>query len=517
MLRISSILKAGDDQIRLERKLTSELIKNWRESYDHALKEIFKRLPKEITQPAIEIITNGLAEALGPSFGSSQKVRDELRKYITKAYQSGKSEFMTKASLNLANLRAIDILARHNCYWLGEHYGKHIGEKIAEVTQEALADGVGRSELAKQLRESLGGEVGGYKYWDVVSSAALVRSRSFGCISGMVEAGITEYEILAMGDERMCDICAEMNGRIFSVSETQKVIDRVLDISDPDKFKEVMPWQSEPPKNISNDSLSVLGMTLPPFHGRCRCIVVMVSENIPEAHSVEEANEIAIKRGVAHNADFEGLDVSVANEFIKSAIENRKIIPELGALDFVGNAEKLFEFNCCVEFEKRLAKFPYLDENELFKLIVDELSQIFYRGSSYAIATPTEYGRGIGLFSNYFSSECVASTNAELIKENRGGWSPLNCTSIKSVMDHEFGHQIDYLFDISSNAEVQRLFSKYHIEGNHDLMSSVLSKYANENIHEFIAETWTEYRNNVKPREISQQVIDIITKIRKEG
>ena len=257
-LRLSSIIKAGDKHIRLERKLTSELIKNWRESYDDALKELFRQIPDEISEDAIEIITQGLA-----------------RKYITKAYQSGKSEFVAEAKLNLPDIKAIEVLTRHNCYWLGEHYGKHIGEKIGELTQNAIRDGLGRNELAKELRNALGGEAEGYQYWDVASSAALVRSRSFGCVSGMVEAGITEYEILAMGDERMCPICGEMNGQIFSVADTQKVIEQTLDISDPEEFKEAMPWHTEPPTGVSKDKLVADGMSIPPFHGRCRCVLVM--------------------------------------------------------------------------------------------------------------------------------------------------------------------------------------------------------------------------------------------------
>ena len=236
-LRLSSIVKAGDKQIQLERKLASELLKNWRESYESALKELFRQLPAELSSEATEVITQRLAEALGPSFGSSQKVRDEFRKYITRAYQEGKSEFSAKSELSLPDIRAIDVLTKHNCYWLGEHYGKHIGPKIAELTQGALRDGLGRDELARELRASLGGKVGGYKYWDVVSSAALVRSRSFGCISGMVEAGITEYEILAMGDERMCPICGEMSGKTFSVTETREVIDRTLGITYPKNLR----------------------------------------------------------------------------------------------------------------------------------------------------------------------------------------------------------------------------------------------------------------------------------------
>ena len=273
-LRLSSIVKAGDKQIRLERKLTSELIKNWREPYSDALRELFRQIPAELSTEAAEIIMQRLAEALGQSFGSSQKVRDEFRKYITQAYESGKSEFVTDYKLSLPDIRAIDVLTKHNCYWLGEHYVKHIGPKIAELTQDALRYGLGREELAKELRESFGGKVGGYKYWDIVSSAALVRSRSFGCISGMVEAGITEYEILAMGDERMCPICGEMNGKTFSVTETREVIDRTLGISSPDKFKEAMPWHTEPPIGVSKDKLLADGMSIPPFHGRCRCVLV---------------------------------------------------------------------------------------------------------------------------------------------------------------------------------------------------------------------------------------------------
>ena len=280
-LRLSNILKAGDKHIRLERKLTSELIKNWREAYDNVLKELFRQMPS-LSSEAIDIITQRLAEALGQSFGSSQGVRDELRKYITKAYQAGKSEFIAKPDLSLPDIRAIDVLTRHNCYWLGEHYGKHIGPKIAELTQEALRDGLGRDELAKELRDSLGGKVGGYKYWDVASSAALVRSRSFGCVAGMVEAGIMEYEILAMDDERMCSICGEMHGRTFSVSETQKIIDNVLDIDSPAKFKDAMPWQSSPPIGVSSAKLLADGMSIPPFHGRCRCVLVMAEVNNSE-------------------------------------------------------------------------------------------------------------------------------------------------------------------------------------------------------------------------------------------
>ena len=81
-----------------------------------------------------------------------------------------------------------------------------------------------------------------------------------------------------MGDERMCPICGELHGKTFSVSETKRVIDSTLGMSNPDEFKEAMPWHTEPPVGVSREKLTADGMSVPPFHGRCRCVLAMVSE-----------------------------------------------------------------------------------------------------------------------------------------------------------------------------------------------------------------------------------------------
>ena len=282
----------ADEYLKLERKMAAELIRNWRQKYDLALKEIFKSIPEKISQEAKDIILNGLSESLGSNFGQSQSVRYLLQKYIRNTYETAKKEFAVKSHFNLSDSRAIEVLTKHNCFWLGQHYGKHIGPKISEMAQQALENGLGRKEFASELRGALGGEVGGYKYWDVASSAALVRARSFGTIAGMEEAGIVEYEILAMGDERMCPICDNMNGRVFSVSVAREKINEVLDIEDPEKFKEAMPWQTTSPKDVSDETLQNSGMSLPPFHGRCRCTLVMVDSSIENDYHVYGFNKI---------------------------------------------------------------------------------------------------------------------------------------------------------------------------------------------------------------------------------
>ena len=285
----------------LETKLSLELKACWKAEYTDALTEIFKFLPKEATQEAAELLERELLNALGPAFGASPGVRRQMKKYIEAAYSSAKQEWTLETVkdkdsplLSLPDRRAIEVLTRHNCFWLGEHYGEHIGPKIAELTRQALNAGLGRKALAEELKKELGGVAPkDYKYWDVASSAAIVRARSFGTISGMEEAGIAEYEILAMGDERMCPICGEMNGRVFSVAETRGVINSVLKLDDPKAFKDAMPWQTKPATGMTSSKLTRSGQSLPPFHGRCRCALIMADTTIEASSENNETPQSA--------------------------------------------------------------------------------------------------------------------------------------------------------------------------------------------------------------------------------
>lgn len=86
------------------------------------------------------------------------------------------------------------------------------------------------------------------------------------------------------------------------------------------------------------------------------------------------------------------------------------------------------------------------------------------------------------------------------------GWHPQQCTSVRSVFDHEFGHQLDYAFGLSGNSEIQRL---YYTEGKTGVAVG-LSQYASKNMREFIAEGYCEYVNSSSPRPLSTAIGTII-------
>lgn len=277
------VLKSKKDAFKaMERALATGLRRKWRERWTKALREALENVDtKNPSEDDLKLIEDLLADRMGPSWGESDDVKRMVKKSMQQAYKAAKKAW-SQASLNLVDKRAIFSMTYHNCYWLGRHYGEHIGPKIAEVGSKAIAAGLGRKALAKELKSTLGGVAPkDYQYWDVVSSAALVRSRSFGALSGMSEAGITEYKVYAMGDERMCPICGEMHGRTFSVRSAVSRMESAIGIKDPEEFKAAFPWQKEPPVGVSNSALAEAGMSMPPFHGRCRCIVTTSTVSTP--------------------------------------------------------------------------------------------------------------------------------------------------------------------------------------------------------------------------------------------
>ncbi len=63
---------------------------------------------------------------------------------------------------------------------------------------------------------------------------------------------------------------------------------------------------------------------------------------------------------------------------------------------------------------------------------------------------------------------------------------PPGCDTIKAVMDHEYGHMIDYLLMLRDDPKIKSLRRKAGIGS----ISENLSRYAATNRAEFVAEAW---------------------------
>ncbi|GAA0076182.1 hypothetical protein UT300005_05600 [Clostridium sp. CTA-5] len=232
------------------------------------------------------------------------------------------------------------------------------------------------------------------------------------------------------------------------------------------------------------------------------------------------------------NVSYKGCDLATANEWNKGLYESFNKFPELkNNFGFVGECH---ERNTNL---KPIAKQYYLDrlikdnpkvaENniELLKKYADKQVRTLMKNVSVSKNTfaqswspRTEVFKGFrGVTVNRDwgkNSEIFKSALSDNVKSK---FHPEYCDTIKSVLDHEIGHQLDDLLKISEIEEIQDLFdSKTNLQ-----LTEEISQYSwnNDNSNkygEFIAEGWAEYCNNPTPRLIAKRIGETIERVYKE-
>ena len=102
-----------------------------------------------------------------------------------------------------------------------------------------------------------------------------------------------------------------------------------------------------------------------------------------------------------------------------------------------------------------------------------------------------------------------------LARSEANRFHPARCDTIKSVVDHEMGHQIDKLIGARSDPKIIALFDDMQARGGIETQRLELSGYGGYSptvtekgkaLGEFIAEGWAEYMNNPQPRPMAKAI-----------
>jgi len=111
----------------------------------------------------------------------------------------------------------------------------------------------------------------------------------------------------------------------------------------------------------------------------------------------------------------------------------------------------------------------------------------------------------IGAIRNFEKSSKSLSANESM------GYHPVKCGTIKSVVDHEYGHAIydKYLKGKMKGSEL----SLYYQGLSAREISKGLSIYGKTNFNEFIAEGWSEFTNNPDPRPMAKNIGKLVIKM----
>lgn len=223
-------------------------------------------------------------------------------------------------------------------------------------------------------------------------------------------------------------------------------------------------------------------------------------------------------------ADYTGLDVEVANIANETFAATFEEFPEVkGGIDFVGEAHRrvaLIKDGFTEWLADWLNAKGYPEGSSQFKRAFDFNMRRF--SSLNAIKTNTwginisggqSYYKGFdGVVFNRTVGKDAKIFNQALKNSVKNGLHPVGCDTIKSVVDHELGHQFDRLLGLSSNPD----FIKFYRAWSPAVIEKEVSRYATTSINEFIAECWSEYRNNPRPRKLARGVGDLIERLYRE-
>jgi SPP1 gp7 family putative phage head morphogenesis protein len=229
-----------------------------------------------------------------------------------------------------------------------------------------------------------------------------------------------------------------------------------------------------------------------------------------EAKTIKEAEKFAVDAGLADFADYKGIDVSVANEMNKSLFEHLNEFPELRDNQrFVGTGQAQFAKYTAIARERHI--------NHVINLGFDR--ETAERTAKIAIKTPRMSGTTFaqswaqrdvqGIAVNKKWGKDIEKLKKELKRNEEVKFHPEGTGSIKGIMDHEMGHQLDDLLGTRKSGEMNDLYISHLKAGT---IESDLSRYAKTNMAEFIAEGWSEFKNNPKPRPLSKIIGEIILK-----
>lgn len=263
---------------------------------------------------------------------------------------------------------------------------------------------------------------------------------------------------------------------------------------------------------------------------------------IKEASTVKEAEELAKKANIADSINYGKLDLEYANTVNQSIAANlnefpevRKELAQLGSLQAVNKAiqEKSLKDN-----EERINKSikdsvdnikawygddyinrVYGGEEKLVKKISDQVTNRYKR--AFTRKATGEYANFTYGYKNEnggirFNEKFKTKKNIEenLSRSSQAGWHPEKCNTLKSVVDHEFGHAIEY--HVSEKSRTRGSKSYEDLKDYYRGLSATdikegLSRYAVTNFKEFVAEGYSEYKNNPNPRPISQKIGKLLT------
>lgn len=261
-----------------------------------------------------------------PEVGAAFKATGE--RTLVGAKKWFNEEFSVKISVNLTETdkHVVDHAANAQALYIRNQYGVRadaLAANARKIVSAGLAQGLGRYDLAKDLRDGLQaqGVARSDAYWNMAAGVFINRSRVYGALSGFTAAKVRRFKFDAVLDEVTTIQCRFMHGRVFEVKDALDRYAAVATSENPEDVKTVQPWMGvskgpdgrpvlhykdasgakQPVATVTDNALGQLdatgayegamnetalakaGLLTPPLHGNCRSTIRPVFGAAPRA------------------------------------------------------------------------------------------------------------------------------------------------------------------------------------------------------------------------------------------
>ena len=294
--------------VKLRNKLLKELKEALLTSFDTQRTEAINKAihylvsvdAEKFTKENAKKVNAILQQALGQDLAAvlEKNVNDLSEKLFKSGISDVARSLKLKLSFDVVDSQAAKILGEHTMFWILNYYSDHLNKEMDEILKQYFIDGKLIGEVASDFATKfLDKSDRGFAYFEGLAEHTTYRVNELGKINGFEKAGIEFYEIKAIIDDRTSEVCRQMDGVIFPVSEAIKFRNTVLNLKSKEDIKKFAPWR--PASEILDFKKNGFptGMALPPYHWRCRTITIAYfgdAQELPDTTNPAQEVEITI-------------------------------------------------------------------------------------------------------------------------------------------------------------------------------------------------------------------------------
>jgi len=219
-------------------------------------------------------------------------------------------------TFDVVDTAAAGALVDRQVFWIGRHYDDNISQSIRDTARGSLIEaGTNRQRAGELMQQRVAENLSHVRtprgwhgtqaqYFEGLAANAATVGRVHGQMRSFIDLGITKYEIRHPSDSRTCRVCAHMDGKVFTVAQGAQQMQQELAIAEipgqsPEEYRDavkaVHPWIQDSNRGMEKlnnigsglpgkqgpadaQAYAEAGLSLPPYHYRCRCTVDVSTE-----------------------------------------------------------------------------------------------------------------------------------------------------------------------------------------------------------------------------------------------